>query len=113
MDVSPGQVWWAEMSPGAGREQVGRRPVVVVSSQAHLDLVTTLAIVVPVTTTDRGWPNHVALSGVAGVQGFAMTEQVRTISRERLVRCAGTVSRSCLDEMRSWIVDFVDAPDWM
>lgn len=109
MDVSPGEIWWAEMSPQVGREQAGRRPVVIVSSPGHMALATELAIVVPVTSTDRHWPNHVALSVAQGHgAGFAMTEQVRTISRQRLVRPAGVVTPQCLAEIREWVADFLD-----
>ena len=56
-----------------------------------------------------GWPNHPAIRGAValGVPSFAMTEQVRAISRERLVEPIGTVDDDCLDEVRRWIVDYV------
>ncbi len=102
-----GEVWWAEPSPAVGREQGGRRPVVVVSGQLFHDTVTTLALVVPATSRDRAWPNHVVLEGSAGVDGWAMTEQVRAISRERLVRRAGIVTPECLADLRAWVVDYL------
>lgn len=47
---------WSYLEPMLGREQGGRRPVVIASTQAYLDVVDTLAIVVPVTRTDRVGP---------------------------------------------------------
>jgi hypothetical protein len=32
-----------------------------------------------------------------------MTEQVRTISRERLLRCAGVATDECLQETLLWL----------
>ena len=102
-------MWWAELDPGRGREQSGRRPVLVIASAEYLRAVTTLAIVVPVTTVDRGWPNHINL-GDCGLPrpSWAMTEQPRTLSRERLVGQAGRVDRETLAEVRSWLRDFLE-----
>lgn len=108
MDLSllPGEVLWARPSPAVGREQAGRRPVVVVSNVLFHDAVTTLALVVPVTTVDRGWGNHVPIVG-ADVQGFAMTEQVRAIARDRFDGRLGVVSDQTLASIRGWIVDYL------
>src|SRR5207344_2411368 len=84
--VRRGAVVWVGFDPTLGREQAGSRPAVVVASDAYLDAVTELAIVVPVTTTDRRWPHHVALAGPnlrLTQPSYAMTEQPRTISRAR------------------------------
>lgn len=103
--MRPGSVVWVELAPAEGREQSGRRPAVVVSSTDHLASATTLVIIVPATSRDRGWPNHVPLIGQTGVAGptFAMTEQVRTISRSRVVRDAGDVAPECLVEIMEWV----------
>lgn len=113
VELTPGEVWWAEPDPAVGREQAGRRPVVVVANEAYLDLVTHLALAVPVTSTDRGWPNHIPLGGANGLpaSSVAMAEQVRAISRDRLFERAGEVSPDCLAELRAWIQDFLDGSD--
>lgn len=105
--LEPGQVWWMDPARTVGREQSGRRPGVVVSGEDYLDAVTTLAWVVPVTSRDRGWPNHVPLSGPTGlgVRSLAMTEQLTTVSRERLVEHAGDVDPACLESIRVWLHD--------
>lgn len=108
-ELRQGAVIWAWLEPTVGREQTGRRPVVVVSSDGYIDIVTTLLVVVPVSRSDRGWPNHVRLSGVPELQGgFAITEQPRTISRERLGDQIGQVDESCLAEVKQWLADFLD-----
>lgn len=103
--MRPGDVVWVELGPVSGREQGGRRPAVVVSSASHLAAATTLLTVVPATSRDRGWPNHVALTGPVGLDGatFAMTEQVRTIARERVVGRAGSADDECLAEVCAWL----------
>ncbi len=104
-----GSVCWAELDPTRGREQGGRRPVLVVASQSYLDVVTTLALVVPVTTVDRGWPNHVPLRGVTGLgrESWAMTEQIRTVARDRLVGVAGVVDDATLAGVSVYLADFL------
>ncbi|WP_018157045.1 type II toxin-antitoxin system PemK/MazF family toxin [Demetria terragena] len=103
-----GDVWWAWLDPTAGLEQGDRRPVVVIASTAYLEVVDTLAIVVPVSSTERGWPNHVEIQGVPHVSGWAMTEQLRTLSMERLDALAGTVTPHTLATIQVWLRDFLD-----
>lgn len=106
----PGSVVWVNLDPTVGREQAGRRPAVVVASAGYLDAVTELAIVVPATTSDRGWPQHVELTGASLTltrPTFAMTEQPRTISRGRIANVAGRVDRDCLASIRRWLRDFL------
>lgn len=104
----PGDIWWALLdSEPVGHEQGGRRPVVIISNSDYLDIVESLVKIVPVTMTHRGWPNHIPLKGTTRLSGYAMSEQVRTISRERLLHKAGAASASCLAEIHTWILDFL------
>ncbi len=105
-------VVWATLSPTSGREQAGRRPVVVVASDRYLEVVTMLTIVVPVTTVDRGWPNHVPLTGPTGLSrpSWAMTEQPRTLDRERLHDVAGQVDAATAAAIDVWLRDFLALP---
>jgi mRNA interferase MazF len=81
----------------------------VVAGADYLDVVDTLAIVVPITTVDRGWPNHVPVRGSALPQdSWAMTEQVRTVSRLRVVHPAGRADRNTLEAVRTWLRDFLE-----
>lgn len=104
-DLSPGDIVWAELDPTAGSEQGGRRPVLVVASRGYLDVIDRLALVVPICSVDRGWPNHVLLSGLAR-SSFAMTEQLRAVSRRRLHGSVGFATPAELAAVRRWIQDF-------
>lgn len=108
-----GSVHWADLDPSRGREQAGRRPVLIVASDLFLEQADTLAIVVPVTTTARGWPNHVQLRGPhVGLDAvsYAMTEQIRTVARERLLGEAGWVDVETMEEVSLWMRDFLSLP---
>ncbi len=108
-DLAPGDLVWVLLNPVVGREQSGRRPAVVISSPGHLAVADTLVTVVPVTSVDRGWSNHILLRGdVLERASWAMTEQVRTISRQRVVGKAGRVDAESLAEIREWVVTFID-----
>ena len=109
MELSPGDVHWAKPDRSlVGREQSGRRPVLVVSNDLYLTTVTTLALVVPLTSVDRGWDNHVRIDLPAMSRpSFAMTEQVRAVSRQRLGNPVGRISPSTLEAVRVWIGDYL------
>lgn len=84
--------------------------MMVVSTRRYLEVVETLVVVVPLTSTDRGWPNHSALRGIDGLGiSFAMTEQPRTLSRSRLRGVIGVATPECLEEVRMWLTEFVCA----
>lgn len=107
--IVSGQVHWVRPDATIGREQTGRRPAVVVSGTGFNDAVNTLVWVVPVTTRDRGWDNHVPLTGPTGLprESLAMTEQLRTVSRDRLDGLIGAIDDTTLTSIRRWIRDFL------
>jgi mRNA interferase MazF len=104
----PGDVIWADFGATVGRVQRGRRPALVVSNTHYLNLVDELAVVVPLTTTDRGWDNHVEVGAVLPQRSWAMTEQLRTIDRRRLSGFIAGADDETMDAIRVWLVDFLD-----
>jgi len=87
--------------PQSGHEQKGRRPALVVSNTLFNER-TGLAIVCPLTTTDRGYPFHVAVMGNPRVKGFVMVEQVKSIDYgARQAKNIGKASNDLLDEVLS------------
>lgn len=79
-------MWWLDLDPTVGREQSGLRPAIVVSSRFHLALTGgALVSVLPLTTRERpGWAHRVRIDAPGKRTGWAVTEQVRTLSRTRL-----------------------------
>ena len=112
-DLRRGTVVWAELDPTRGREQAGRRPALIIASDLYLEQADTLAIILPATTIERGWPNHVRLRGPAFTPTrptFAMTEQPRTVTRQRLHDVIGAVDRETMDEVDQWLRVFLSRP---
>jgi mRNA interferase MazF len=87
--------------PQSGHEQRGRRPALVVSNTLF-NKHTGLAIVCPLTNTDRSFPFHVAVGDDPNVTGFVMVEQVKSIDfRARKANRIGKASNSVLEEVLS------------
>lgn len=85
--------------PQSGHEQKGRRPALVVSNTLFNNH-TGLAIVCPLTNTDRGFPFHVPVGDDPKVTGFIMVEQVKSIDfRSRETRFLGHAPDRVLDEV--------------
>jgi mRNA interferase MazF len=106
-------VLWADLSPTRGREQTGRRPVLVVSSDRYNETIPKVLVVVPITTRDRGLPHHVLLDrGDTNLPqpSYAMTEQPRTIDRDRIAGSAGRIDAATLAIVDGWLRDFLDLP---
>ncbi len=101
-----GELYWANLHPRSGSEQVGRRPVILVS---HDGFNRTPAwrslIVVPISTSTkqaaRG-PTAVMLPrGTAGLrkESVALCHQVTTLDRTKLTRRIGALPQSYLDDV--------------
>lgn len=112
LSPQPGDIVWADLGRSVGREQAGRRPCVVISSESHLAEVDSLITVVPCTSRDRGWVNHVRIDAGAGLPlpTFAMTEQQRTISRQRVSRLVAATDRRDLAQVMRWVATWIHRP---
>lgn len=87
--------------PQSGHEQRGRRPALVVSNNLF-NRHTGLAIVCPLTNTDRRFPFHVAVEDEANITGFVMVEQVKSIDfAVRKAKRIGKASEKLLEEVLS------------
>ncbi len=90
-----------DFDPQSGHEQRGRRPALVVSKDLFTQR-TGMAIVCPITNTDRQFPFHVAVPAEAEVTGFVMVEQVKAIDfRSRAARPIGAAPPELLEEVLS------------
>jgi mRNA interferase MazF len=87
--------------PQSGHERRGHRPALVVSN-TQFNEHTGLAIICPLTNTDRAFPFHVAVLNDPEVTGFVMVEQVKSIDfRARKAHRIGRASESVLEEVLS------------
>ncbi len=111
LELVPGDIVWTQPNFTVGSEQAGRRPALVVAGSEYLTRVERLAVVVPITTVDRGWPNHIVIEGGGLARAsWAMSEQLQTISRRRIFGLAGRVEPQTVMAVRKWIAAFLDLP---
>lgn len=113
--VQRGDVYLANLDPVKGSEQEGQRPVVVMSRDA-INNNSPIVVVVPCTDAankKKIYPSHVRIK--AGVGGLTMDsvvlcEQVRAISKDRLKRQMGTLSRSEIASIEASLKITLDLP---
>ncbi|MEN2996928.1 MAG: type II toxin-antitoxin system PemK/MazF family toxin [Acetomicrobium sp.] len=98
-EPSRGEIWLVDLNPVCGHEQPGRRPALVVSVDGFNHGPAGLVIVIPITTKDKSIPLHVGVfppEGGLNEQSFIKCEDVRSVAKERLVRCLGRVEEGTL-----------------
>jgi mRNA interferase MazF len=87
-----GEIWLVDFGDPIGHEQGYRRPAVVVSADRMNASRAGLTILVPLTRTRRDLPSHVEIEAQAsGLQdaSYAKCEDVKSVSRERLIHRIG------------------------
>lgn len=97
-----GEVWSVELDPTRGREQQGKRPALIVSTNGFNKSPADLVVLIPITSKGKGIPWHVEIDPPEGgvkSKSFIMCEAVRSVSKERLVQRWGAVSAATLDEV--------------
>jgi mRNA interferase MazF len=94
-----GEVWLADLNPTRGREQAGRRPVLVVSEDLFNRGPAGLVVVLPLTSALLGAPLHVAVQPPEGGlenESAILCDAARSVPVERLVTRWGAVGRSTM-----------------
>ena len=88
-----GEVWWVNLEPSVGGEIRKKHPAVIISNDAankHLNRVQ----VVPLTSkVERVYPSE-AVVMVNDRQSKAMTDQLTTVSKQRLINRAGRLTHA-------------------
>jgi mRNA interferase MazF len=97
-----GDVFWADPDPTRGSEQAKARPFAVVSVDQLNRAPVGFSLAVPLTRTDFANPLHLAFAPPAGglrARSFAMPEQLRAVSHERLTKRMGRLPGPELEEL--------------
>jgi mRNA interferase MazF len=101
-DPRRGDVWLVDLNPTRGHEQAGRRPALVASVDLFNRGPAGLVVVVPITSRERHIPFHVPIlppEGGLKMPSWIKCEDVRSVSRERLVEYLGRVNVASLAEI--------------
>lgn len=110
--LAPWQVWLVDFGNPVGREEGGVRPAVVVGSETHCRFPIGMALVIPLTSRDRGLDHHVPVNSAgAGLSrpSWARTEDITAVSTQRFRRSEplGVVSPPEIERLSEWLREMV------
>jgi len=110
--IAPWQLWSVDLGTTIGHEQGGLRPSIVVSSSTHCRFPIDMALIVPLTTRDRGLDHHVRIDSTeSGLNrpSWARTEDIRAVTTTRFTRPRpiGTASTSEIKQLSDWLREMV------
>jgi mRNA interferase MazF len=77
--VNQGDIIKLDFNPQAGHEQSGRKPALVISNNRFTQITRTVAMVCPITKTDKSLPFHIGLDGRTQTAGVVLCDQAKII----------------------------------
>ncbi len=104
-----GDIVWADLDPTIGREQAGRRPVLVISHEVFNERSgTVIAIAVTSQPPRAGFPLTLELR-TRGLpkKSWAKIGQIRTLSVERIGRRLGRASAEDVSQIIDGLIEIV------
>lgn len=73
-----GDIVWLDFNPQAGHEQAGKRPAIVISPKNYNAKVG-LALFLPITSKQKGYPFEVILPDNLPVAGVILSDQLKSL----------------------------------
>ena len=90
---------WLNLSPQAGHEQAGRRPVLILSPQLY-NRHSGLAIICPVTNQVKGYPFEVTIPPGLSVTGVILSDHVKSVDwQARNLQFIGKLPEDVIQEV--------------
>lgn len=101
MRVRRGEIRWADLDPVRGREQAGRRPVLILSHDVFNDRSgTVIAVAITSQPQRAGFPLTLELKSASlPKQSWVKISQIRVLSVERLGQFLGEASHEELTQV--------------
>lgn len=104
-----GDIFWADLEPVRGREQAGRRPILVLSREIFNDRSgTVITLAITSRPQSAGFPLTWPLSArLLPKPSWVKIGQIRTLSTERLGRKLGRLPEGEIDRIVEGLLDIV------
>ena len=103
-----GDIVFLNFDPQSGHEQKGKRPALVVSNNTY-NKFTKIAIVCPITNTNRDFPLHIELDERTKTTGVIMCEQVKALDiHARGVSFHEKAPEDIVEEVADILIGFVE-----
>ena len=104
------EIWYSNLNPGKGSEQLGFRPIVIVSGNL-LNEYLQIVITCPLTTKIKNYKGNVILEPdeINGLteKSEIMTFHIRSVSKDMLVKKIGRITVKQLNELKIGLDDIL------
>ena len=104
------EIWLADLTPAKGSEQKGLRPVVIISGNVlnkYMDII----IACPLTTKIKNYNGNLVLhpdiTNRLSEKSEIFTFQIRSISKQRLVKKLSTITSTQLEILKQGLNDIL------
>ena len=102
-----GEVWWVSFDPSIGGEIRKKRPAVIVSNNAANQFLNRVQVVPLTSSVGKLYPSEAYIT-LRGKKAKAMADQLTTVSKERLINQAGSISKTELEGLARAITTQLD-----
>ncbi|MBK5101515.1 MAG: type II toxin-antitoxin system PemK/MazF family toxin [Desulfobacteraceae bacterium] len=102
-----GEVWWVNFDPSIGDEIRKKRPAVIISNNAANQFLNRIQVVPLTSSVGKLYPSEAYIT-LRGKKAKAMADQLTTVSKERLINQAGSVSKTEMESLERAIMIQLD-----
>ena len=102
-----GDIVYLDFNPTKGREQQGDRPALIISLAAYSEK-SSLALFLPITSQEKGYPFEVLLPEGLQTHGVILVDQIRSLDwRLRQIKFLETVPPEVISEVQAKITPLI------
>ena len=104
------EIWYANLNHGKGSEQLGFRPIVIISGNV-MNQYLNVVIACPLTTKIKNYKGNIVLEPNAN-NGLSekfeiMIFHIRSLSKDRLMKKIGSITEKQLNDIKSGLDDIL------